>query len=61
LLDNEEGETTAKARKIREEGVHMLSTFEWDSESKKAAFWLRKDVIEGMSQNGKWKVYILED
>lgn len=48
LLEDEKGEATAKVRKMREEGIHILSTFDWINQSKKATFWLRKDVIDKM-------------
>ncbi|KAE9983145.1 hypothetical protein EG328_010229 [Venturia inaequalis] len=58
LLDDEKGEMSVKARKVREEGVVVVSTFAWGFKSRRASFWLRKDVIEGMRGKGKWKVYL---
>jgi hypothetical protein len=49
LLDDVKGETTRKARNFREEGTHVLSTFRWESESKKVTFLFTKDIIEGIS------------
>ena len=57
LLDDELGDTSSSAQKIREEGVHCLTTFRWTSTSRTGTYWLRDDVINSMMA-GAWKVYI---
>ncbi|OBW64251.1 MAG: hypothetical protein AUREO_056830 [Aureobasidium pullulans] len=57
LLDDEEGDRSRKAIKIREEGIHILTTFQWSSDTTTASFWLQSDVVMAM-QKGDWKAYI---
>jgi len=58
LLDDEKGETTAKVKKMKEEGFVVLGTFKWNNKGRRTSFWLRNDVIEEMRQIGKWKIYL---
>ncbi|XXG97554.1 hypothetical protein Hte_003859 [Hypoxylon texense] len=55
LLDEEEGDTTTSARKIRSDGILMLGTFEWAMRGFMATFWLRSDVMDMMLRED-WKV-----
>ncbi|CAD0111640.1 unnamed protein product [Aureobasidium uvarum] len=57
LLDDEHGNRSGQAKRIRESGIHVLTTFKWASEISTASFWLRSDVIDTMQQ-GDWKAYI---
>lgn len=57
LLDDETGDSSERAKKIRAEGVHALTTFNWSSETNAATFWLRVDVVDRMIRED-WKVYI---
>ncbi|KAF2423074.1 hypothetical protein EJ08DRAFT_701344 [Tothia fuscella] len=57
LLDDEMGEHSADVKAIRQDGVHVLSTFQWDSRQKKATFWLRRDIVESVSR-GNWNAYL---
>ncbi|KAI1139797.1 hypothetical protein F5Y05DRAFT_380108 [Hypoxylon sp. FL0543] len=57
LLDDERGDTTTSARKIRADGIRILSTFKWSSEEAMVTFWLRSDVVDLMVRE-EWYVYI---
>lgn len=48
LLDDEKGDTTASAQKIRSDGIVILSTFRWNANNFLATFWLRSDVVSAM-------------
>lgn len=58
LLDDEHGDRSEKARRIREAGLHVLTTFKWVTATRTASFWLRSDVVETMRQQGRWKAYV---
>ncbi|KAI1766876.1 hypothetical protein GGR53DRAFT_528115 [Hypoxylon sp. FL1150] len=55
LLDDEKGDTTTSARKIRSNGIVMLSTYKWVRKTATATFWLRSDVVDNMLKEN-WKV-----
>ena len=57
LLHDEMGEISKQANEIRRSGLHVLTTFKWDTETKTASFWLREDVVQSMIQ-GNWKAYV---
>ncbi|KAI1499416.1 hypothetical protein F5X99DRAFT_389871 [Biscogniauxia marginata] len=57
LLDDEKGDTTTSAAKIRADGTVVLSTLGWVSETYTASFWLRSDTAEAMARD-RWTVYI---
>ncbi|KAI2467676.1 hypothetical protein F4781DRAFT_423198 [Annulohypoxylon bovei var. microspora] len=57
LLDDGNGKTTASARKIRSDGINILSTFKWSVYDMTATFWLRSDVVDLMVEED-WSVYI---
>ena len=48
LLDDEEGQKDPKISKLREEGLHVVTTWEWSRSDKTATFWMRRDVMEEM-------------
>lgn len=58
LLDDEKGDMTVEAKKIRDGCIHDLSTFSWDSKGNKSSFWLRKDVIGSIKESGTWKIFL---
>ncbi|KAI1076526.1 hypothetical protein F5B20DRAFT_555437 [Whalleya microplaca] len=57
LLDDEKGDTTTSAQKIRSDGVKVLTTFSWVTKTSTATFWLSSNVIDSMLKED-WKVYI---
>ncbi|KUI63016.1 TPR repeat-containing protein associated with Hsp90 [Cytospora mali] len=57
LLDDEVGDTSASASQIRNQGVHIVTTFRFVTHTRTASFWMRKDVIENMKA-GNWRLYI---
>ncbi|THZ64282.1 hypothetical protein D6C86_02622 [Aureobasidium pullulans] len=57
LLDDEQGDRSESAKKIRESGIHVLSTFKWTQETRTVSFWLRSDVVETMKQDD-WNAYL---
>ena len=59
LLDDEKGDRSAKASEIGKNGVHVLSTFEWNSKTGVAGFFLRQDVIHKMQDAGDWHLYFV--
>ncbi|KAI1453780.1 hypothetical protein F4805DRAFT_478149 [Annulohypoxylon moriforme] len=48
LLDDENGDKTTSAQKIRSDGINILSTFKWVSDEETATFWLKSDVVNLM-------------
>ncbi|KAI0385283.1 hypothetical protein F5Y04DRAFT_245462 [Hypomontagnella monticulosa] len=57
LVDDERGDTTTSARKIRANGIKVLSTFKWVMKRSTATFWLRSDMVDLMLQKD-WRVFI---
>ncbi|KAI1780638.1 hypothetical protein F4818DRAFT_451060 [Hypoxylon cercidicola] len=57
LLDDEEGDTTTSAQKIRSDGIVMLGTFKCSLKECTATFWLRSDVVDVMLKED-WKICI---
>ncbi|KAK7757410.1 hypothetical protein SLS62_000422 [Diatrype stigma] len=57
LLDDETGESSGRAKKIRTEAVHALTTFNWSTRLNTATFWLRVDVVNRMIRED-WMVFI---
>jgi hypothetical protein len=37
---------------LREKGLHVVTTWDFDTEKKQATFWMRQDVIRNMSTGG---------
>ncbi len=58
LLSDEKADSTAQGKKMREEGLHILTTWSWAKGERMASFWLRKDVMDRMLQQKRWKVGI---
>lgn len=58
LLDDEEGQKDPQIATLREEGLHVVTTWEWSRSSKTATFWLRRDVMEEMQCGQSWTVMI---
>lgn len=56
LLDDEEGQDDPQVSKLRKEGLHIVTTWEWSRSSKTATFWLRRDVMEEMQRDQSWGV-----
>ena len=59
FIDDEKGDRSAEAVTVRQKGVHVISTFNWNSRTETAIFWLRKDVVEQMRTEGSWSLYFL--
>ncbi|KAK4501165.1 hypothetical protein PRZ48_006971 [Zasmidium cellare] len=57
LLSDETGSKTQKGRTAREEGIHIVSTWQWDRQGKKATFWLQNDVFEQLDRS-TWGISI---
>lgn len=57
LMDDEEGDLSTSANKIRNQGVHIVSTFRFVTHTRTASFWMRRDVVEDMKA-GNWMLYI---
>lgn len=57
LRDEESGDVTAEARRIRAEGVHVVSTFTYVTDTRTASFWMRRDVAETWA-GGDWMVSV---
>ncbi|KAK1752247.1 tetratricopeptide [Echria macrotheca] len=60
LRDDEQGDKTPTAARIRREGVHVINTMKYVTATFTASFWCRKDVMRSMSEgDSKWRVYLL--
>ncbi|TKA65538.1 hypothetical protein B0A55_09868 [Friedmanniomyces simplex] len=57
LLSDEKQEGSPQAKRIREEGLHIVSTWQWSRSTKSATFWLRRDLVERLKR-GPWMVGI---
>ncbi|KAI0850039.1 hypothetical protein F5Y00DRAFT_233431 [Daldinia vernicosa] len=57
LLDDERGDMTTSAQKIRADGINILSTFKYVSDHCTATFWLRSDTMDLMLRED-WRVFI---
>ncbi|TKA67798.1 hypothetical protein B0A55_09923 [Friedmanniomyces simplex] len=57
LLSDEKQEGSPQAKRIREEGLHIVSTWQWSPSTKSATFWLRRDLAERLKR-GPWMVGI---
>ncbi|KAK5173661.1 uncharacterized protein LTR77_002342 [Saxophila tyrrhenica] len=58
LLSDEKADSAAKAKQLREEGSHIVSTWSWSKSERSATFWLRKDAMDQMQQQGNWELAI---
>lgn len=50
LLDDEVGDNSEQAKKVRAEGLHFVTTFKYVTDTRTASFWMRKDVADGLRQ-----------
>ncbi|KAK3641500.1 hypothetical protein LTR56_011314 [Elasticomyces elasticus] len=57
LTNDEKSDSSPQAKKVREEGLHIVSTWKWTKTTRTATFWLRSDVMERMRQ-GAWVIGI---
>lgn len=57
LLDDEVGDNSEKAKKARAEGLHVVTTFKYVTDTRTATFWMRQDVADELRQ-GDWNVSI---
>lgn len=57
LLDDETGDPSGRAKRIRAEGVHTLTTFNWSTRLNSTTFWLRADVVDKMIRED-WQIFI---
>ncbi|EGG03114.1 uncharacterized protein MELLADRAFT_117429 [Melampsora larici-populina 98AG31] len=55
ILMDEGREVDPKSRKIRDTGLHCVSTFHWRVNAQEATFWMSKDAFESIKS---WKVYM---
>lgn len=58
LLDDETGNSSASDKRLREEGIIVVSVFEWTNTIRDIAqgvrFWLSSSVVDKMFMGGKW-------
>ncbi|KAI3391944.1 hypothetical protein diail_6590 [Diaporthe ilicicola] len=57
LLDDEAGDNSERAKKARAEGLHVVATFKYVTDTRTASFWMRQDVADELCR-GKWSVAI---
>lgn len=57
MLSEEKASKKKKVRVAWQEGIHVLSTWRWDRQRKKATFWLRKDVCDKLDRR-EWGISI---
>ena len=48
-----------KLQKLREHGLALWSTFEWDRSSESATVWMRKDFVEKMKADSEWQCCLM--
>ena len=46
--------SAARLKKLREHGLVLWSTFDWDKASETAKVWMRKDFVEKMKTDSEW-------
>jgi hypothetical protein len=46
LLDDEEGDSSAGAKKLRENGIVIVTTLKWTARERRAEFWMRNDEVD---------------
>lgn len=49
LLDDEMGDASGRAKETRTEGVHVVTTFSYVTDTRTASFWMRRDVADALS------------
>ncbi|KLU85105.1 hypothetical protein MAPG_04137, partial [Magnaporthiopsis poae ATCC 64411] len=52
------GDVSPAARKIREHGVHVVTTLDLVQKTATASFWLRSDVVKEMRATGDWRAFV---
>lgn len=57
LLDEEVGDQSEWAKKARVEGLHVVTTFRYVTDTRTASFWMRQDVADEICR-GNWNVSI---
>ncbi|KAL1882911.1 hypothetical protein Daus18300_000549 [Diaporthe australafricana] len=57
LLDDEVGDKSEQAKKARAEGLHVVATFTYVTDTRTASFWMRRDVADELCR-GRWNVSI---
>lgn len=57
LLDDEVGDDSEQAKKVRAEGIHVVATFKYVTDTRTASFWMRQDIADGLRQ-GDWSVSV---
>jgi hypothetical protein len=50
LLDDEMGDISTSAKKMKQNAIHVINTFRYVTETSTASFWLRTDVVEEMKK-----------
>lgn len=59
LLDDEVGHGSAKAKDIRERGVHIVTSFTYVTDTRTASFWMRRDVADMLlTSSADWQASI---
>ncbi|KAF2809756.1 uncharacterized protein BDZ99DRAFT_499050 [Mytilinidion resinicola] len=57
LLDDDKGDCSPDAKRLRDEGVAVVKTFIWNMLERSAEFWMRKDEVERWC-NEEWEVSV---
>ncbi|KAF9878329.1 putative tetratricopeptide [Colletotrichum karsti] len=58
LLEDEEGDASDTAANFREKGIHLVTAFKFVTDTRTATFWMRKDVVDHITQGGSWSASI---
>ncbi|KAF2491118.1 hypothetical protein BU16DRAFT_621773 [Lophium mytilinum] len=58
LLDDDKGDSSADAKRLREEGVVIVTSLNWTMPERRAEFWMRKDEVERWCDGGNWEVSV---
>jgi hypothetical protein len=59
LLDDETGDMSITAVEMRSEpGIHVISTFKWETETATATFWLEEGIMNETQKGRDWEAYI---
>lgn len=57
MLEDETGDTSAAAKKLKKEAVSVFTAFRFVTDTNTAVFWCRTDVVQKMKE-GSWTVAI---
>ncbi|KAF1991587.1 hypothetical protein K402DRAFT_416873 [Aulographum hederae CBS 113979] len=56
LVDDEQGEQSASAKRMRKEALIVITTFEFSNKERKAKFWMRQDAMDRICETpGNWR------